>query len=104
MEKPTPRVNSGMLPQYTNTSVRLVGKVLQVQGTKAVLEASDHGKVTIDLMPANNFGTQYVEVIGLVQDGRSIQEYSSCNLGDTFDLGNYNKLVELSQKYQDLFQ
>ncbi|KAJ1980259.1 hypothetical protein H4R33_005524 [Dimargaris cristalligena] len=84
MEKPTPRVNSALLPNYINHSVRIVGKVIQIQGNKAVLEASDHGKVLVNLVPQNNIGSQYVEIIGLVQEDRSIQEFSSCNMGEKF--------------------
>ncbi|KAJ1959301.1 hypothetical protein IWQ62_004666 [Dispira parvispora] len=82
MEKPTPRINSAMLPNYINHSVRLVGKIVQ----------------------HNTFGTKFVEIIGQVQPDRSLQEFSSCNMGDNFDMPTYNKLVELSHRYKELFE
>ncbi|KAJ1649141.1 hypothetical protein IWQ61_009679, partial [Dispira simplex] len=52
----------------------------------------------------NTFGTKFVEIIGQVQPDRSLQEFSSCNMGDNFDLPTYNKLVELSHRYKELFE
>ncbi|KAJ1655051.1 hypothetical protein IWQ61_005134, partial [Dispira simplex] len=73
-------------------------------GTKAIVEASDHGQVMVSLIPHNTFGTKFVEIIGQVQPDRSLQEFSSCNMGDNFDLPTYNKLVELSHRYKELFE
>ncbi|KAJ2548855.1 hypothetical protein EV175_004668, partial [Coemansia sp. RSA 1933] len=47
MDKPTPRINANMIQQYTNTTVRIVGKVLQAQGNGFALETSTGGQVII---------------------------------------------------------
>ncbi|CEI99836.1 hypothetical protein RMCBS344292_13916 [Rhizopus microsporus] len=49
MEKPTPRVNSALREKYVGKTVRLVGKITSFSGNTAVLEASDHGQVLVNL-------------------------------------------------------
>ena len=46
-----PRVNSALLSKNVNKTVRLVGSVLGLQGSQAVLEASDKGQVVVHLTP-----------------------------------------------------
>ncbi|KAJ2368712.1 hypothetical protein H4S01_001440, partial [Coemansia sp. RSA 2610] len=48
MDKPTPRINASMIQQYTNSTVRLVGRVVQSQGGSFTLETSDGGSVRVN--------------------------------------------------------
>ncbi|KAK9703696.1 hypothetical protein K7432_010587 [Basidiobolus ranarum] len=103
MDKPTPRINSSMLSQYINTTVRIVGKVMQLQEPNALIESSDHGQISVSLNPGTTFTSQYVEIIGIVQQDLSVQELTSTSFGEDFDLDNYNSLVELTRKYTEIF-
>ncbi|ORX95555.1 replication factor A protein 3 [Basidiobolus meristosporus CBS 931.73] len=103
MDKPTPRINSSMLGQHTNKTVRIVGKVMQLQEGSALIESSDHGQISVSLNPGTTFSTPYVEIIGIVQQDLSVQELTSSGFGENFDLDNYNSLVELSRKYTEIF-
>ncbi|KAJ1642235.1 hypothetical protein LPJ64_005898, partial [Coemansia asiatica] len=48
MDKPTPRVNASMLQQHINSTVRLVGRVVQSQGNGFILETSDGKTVLVN--------------------------------------------------------
>ena len=41
------RINSKLLDQYKGQTVRLTGKILQVNGDTATLEAADGGQVSV---------------------------------------------------------
>jgi hypothetical protein len=49
----TARINSSMLTKYLNKPVLLVGKVLGLQGNKAILESTDKGQVVVHLSMVN---------------------------------------------------
>lgn len=49
----TPRINSSYLDSFTNQTVRLVGKVVQLRGEQAVVDAE--GNVTVHLSRVSFF-------------------------------------------------
>ncbi|RKP28080.1 replication factor A protein 3, partial [Syncephalis pseudoplumigaleata] len=76
MDKATHRVDSSMLRDHTGETVRLVGKVLQLQPpNRALLEAADGGQVTVQLTNDSTIGTRFVEVIGRVLPDGAVQEF-----------------------------
>lgn len=99
----TPRVNSTLLGQYQGKTVRLIGKVLKLEGETAIVEASDQGQVTIKLNRDSNFADQYVEIIGRVTGDTSISELTSYNIGDEIDMTMVDAVVRNSHKYPYLF-
>ncbi|KAG0087447.1 hypothetical protein BGZ93_010951 [Podila epicladia] len=99
----TPRVNSSMLGNYVNQPVRFVGKIVEQNGTRATMQACDHGQVQINMSPSSQYTSQYVEVIGDVQSDGSITELSACSFGDSFDMETYNQLVIKMQQFSTVF-
>merc|ERR1711974_136370 len=91
---PTPRVNQQLLGQYVGRSVRLVGKVLNMDHQNMVLESSDHAQVKVNF-PAQITGVEgstFVEVIGKVNQDLSVRGTVALPFGDNFDLDNHNEL------------
>ncbi|CAM0138049.1 unnamed protein product [Umbelopsis sp. WA50703] len=86
MEKPTPRVNSATINNHIGHAVRVTGKVISLNGDSAILEATDNGQIQVQLNGQSQWATQYVEVIGQVLAENTLKEFTSTNLGDTFDL------------------
>ncbi|KAG0206116.1 hypothetical protein BGX28_002369 [Mortierella sp. GBA30] len=99
----TPRVNSAMLSQYVGQPVRFVGKIIEQNGTRAVMAASDKGQVHVHMTELSQYGTQYVEVIGTVNGDFSISEMASTNFGNDFDLDTYNETVKKMQQFPSVF-
>ncbi|ORY70602.1 replication factor A protein 3 [Leucosporidium creatinivorum] len=103
MERPTPRVNSARLQDHIGKTVRLIGKVISLEGESALLETSDSGQVTVKLSRTSNFADVYVEVIGRVSEDLSITELASINMGDKIDMDLVEKTVELTHRHPDIF-
>mmetsp|Transcript_20830 Transcript_20830/g.51076 ORF Transcript_20830/g.51076 Transcript_20830/m.51076 type:complete len:125 (-) Transcript_20830:103-477(-) len=87
--------------QSAGDRVRVVGKIVKIEEGEAILE-SDNKQVKI-LKPnvANYSNTRFVEIFGELKDPTaeipSIEEEKSISFGEKFNLGHFNKMVELSK-------
>lgn len=54
MDKATPRINAGMRQRFIGNTVRMVGKVVKINGNMAIIEASDQTQVQVTLNQACN--------------------------------------------------
>lgn len=54
----TPRINSSYLDSFTNTTVRMTGKVVQLKGEQAIIDAE--GNATVHLNRVRTFN-KYLE-------------------------------------------
>ncbi|KAF9408103.1 hypothetical protein BGZ94_002448 [Podila epigama] len=99
----TPRVNSSMLGNYIGQPIRFVGKIVEQNGTTAVMSASDKGQVQIHMNAGTQYLSQYVEVIGNVNQDLSITELTASSFGDDFDMETYNELVKKMQQFPTVF-
>ena len=100
------RVNAACLPQYAGQRVALVGKVVNVDSGMATLQCSDGQNVQVTMNAGSTYG-EFVEVVGIANaDGsQSVREERACDMGNNFNLDNYEQLVQLANgKYKHLFQ
>ncbi|KAG0358372.1 hypothetical protein BGZ54_010452 [Gamsiella multidivaricata] len=67
------------------------------------MAASDKGQVEIHMNDKSQYGTQFVEVIGVVNGDNSITEMISTNFGNDFDMETYNELVKKMQQFPSLY-
>lgn len=86
MSSAHPRINTTLLSNYVGRSVTIVGKMAGGSGHLVHLEGPDGGNVVIDRSTGNNrhWGTQFVEVRGIVSPDRSIRESDSTDFGNDF--------------------
>ncbi|KAI0318519.1 replication factor A protein 3 [Amylostereum chailletii] len=92
------RVNSAMLGQYLKGTVRIVGKVLQVSGDAALVEASDGGQVKVVGTMINELpspGT-CVDIVGTVVDPSTIRYLLCTDMGTELDLKLVDDVIQLS--------
>ncbi|KAK5662784.1 hypothetical protein OQA88_6192 [Cercophora sp. LCS_1] len=98
----TPRVTCGYLNSYVGKIVIVVGKVTQLRGDQAIIDAD--GNVTAYLnreahiSPGNG-----VQVIGKVNPDLSIKVLSSLDLGTGVDYTLANTVAELSHQFPAVF-
>ena len=95
-------------PKYLNKICALVGKYTSNNGDYITIECGD-GVVSVDVAPDFEIGN-YMEIIGAVTKNEEantyyVQHFVTRFLGDSFDLGVYDKMVALQNKgkYQELF-
>ncbi|CAN0041586.1 unnamed protein product [Scytosiphon promiscuus] len=102
----TPRVNGAVMNQFLGNTVCVVGKVVAHQegDSESQIETSDGTTITVTMSPGSSWTSQYVEVIGHLHEGNTLQEFKSSDYGDTFDMAKYNKAVALmTGKFSYLF-
>ncbi|KAK3828102.1 MAG: replication factor A protein 3 [Benniella sp.] len=99
----TPRVNSAMLRSHVDERVRFVGKIIEQNGSRALMTASDKGQVEVVMNVMSQYGTQYVEVIGFARSNGTIDEEVSINFGNDFDMDTYNELITKMQRFPTVF-
>ncbi|KAM7195986.1 replication factor A protein 3 [Rhypophila sp. PSN 637] len=98
----TPRVTCAYLNMYVGRNVMIVGKVNQLRGEEAIIDAD--GNITIHLnrdshlTPGNG-----VQIIGKVNPDLSVKTLSTLDLGNSVDYTLANKVVEIAHQHQDLF-
>ncbi|EPS42476.1 hypothetical protein H072_3547 [Dactylellina haptotyla CBS 200.50] len=104
MEERTPRVNASLLGNFANQTVRIAGKVIQIRGNTATIDAS--GTVSVILDADTNVKTvdNVVEIIGKVNAAdHSIKEFVSTDFGPNVDMVAVEAVVQATHTYKDIF-
>ncbi|KAK4193067.1 replication factor A protein 3 [Podospora australis] len=101
-EQSTPRVTCGYLNSYVGKNVMIVGKVQQLRGDEAVIDAD--GSFTAHLnRDAHLSAGNGVQIIGKVNPDLSIRVLSSLDLGTGVDFELSNTVAEISHQHRNLF-
>ncbi|KZP25002.1 replication factor A protein 3 [Athelia psychrophila] len=90
------RVTSAQLPKFVGQKVRLVGKTIKIQGESAIVEASDGGQVEVKMTTGVKFEGVFNEIMGTVQDERTIKLVIAVDLGPDLDMKLVNDVVMLT--------
>ncbi|KAI0439949.1 replication factor A protein 3-domain-containing protein [Xylaria telfairii] len=98
----TPRISANMLPSYVGQNVIVVGKVLQLRGESALLEANGEVNAILNreshLMAGNG-----AQIIGRVNPDLSVKVYNALDLGNNVDFQVAQSVVEITHQYKKLF-
>ncbi|CAK7240674.1 MAG: hypothetical protein STHCBS139747_002120 [Sporothrix thermara] len=98
----TPRVSCSYLNSFVNHNVLVVGKVVQLRGDSAILDADGH--ITVNLNRESHLvGGNAAQVVGKVLPDLSIKVLSAQDLGLDVDLELAQKVVEITQEHRDIF-
>ncbi|RWA07154.1 hypothetical protein EKO27_g7953 [Xylaria grammica] len=98
----TPRISANMLDSYVGQNVIIVGKVMQLRGESALLDASGQVNAILNreshLMAGNG-----AQIIGRVNPDLSVKVYNALDLGSNVDFQIAQSVVEITQQHRDLF-
>ncbi|MCJ1407535.1 hypothetical protein MMC19_001606 [Ptychographa xylographoides] len=98
----TPRINAHYLEQFTNQTVRIVGKIVALHGETATLDAS--GPINIYLNRESHLTVgNAAEVIGKVQQDLSVKVLQATDFGSNLDYAAANAVVEATHRYKEIF-
>ncbi|MCJ1433181.1 hypothetical protein MMC27_002540 [Xylographa pallens] len=98
----TPRINAHYLEQFTNQTVRIVGKVLALHGETATLDAS--GSITIHLNRESHLTVNNAaEIIGKVQPDLSVKVLQATDFGGSMDYAAADAVVDATHRYKEIF-
>ncbi|KAK4151315.1 replication factor A protein 3 [Chaetomidium leptoderma] len=97
-----PRITCAYLNSYVGKNVIVVGKVTQLRGEEALIDAD--GNITAHLnREAHLLVGNGVQVIGKVNPDLSIKVLTSMDLGTGVDYNLANSVVEISHQHRSLF-
>ncbi|KAK4104981.1 replication factor A protein 3 [Parathielavia hyrcaniae] len=97
-----PRITCAYLNSYVGKNVIVVGKVIQLRGDEALIDAD--GNITAHLnREAHLSAGNGVQIIGKVNPDLSIKVLSSLDLGTSVDYNLANSVVEISHQHRSLF-
>ncbi|KAF2973323.1 hypothetical protein GQX73_g350 [Xylaria multiplex] len=98
----TPRISANMLDSYVGQNVIIVGKVVQLRGESAVLDANGQVNAILNreshLMAGNG-----AQIIGKVNPDSSIKVYNALDLGSNVDFQVAQSVVDITHQYRGLF-
>jgi len=102
MAEQCPRINSQYLDAFTGQTVRITGKVSQIRGETAVIDAN--GEITVLLNRESHLrpGTA-VEIVGKVNQDLTVKVLQSTNMGSDLDFVMVNAVVDATHRYKEIF-
>eukprot|EP00252_Welwitschia_mirabilis_P006638 TRINITY_DN17529_c0_g1_i1.p2 TRINITY_DN17529_c0_g1~~TRINITY_DN17529_c0_g1_i1.p2 ORF type:complete len:108 (+),score=1.00 TRINITY_DN17529_c0_g1_i1:138-461(+) len=101
---PAAIVNGEWMKRNIGRRVRCVVKVLRADAGMLLGQTSDGLQVSVKQTPPAMSLSQFVEVIGIAENDRTIRADICTNFGDKFDMFSYNQLCQLANTdYQHLF-
>ncbi|KAH0786993.1 replication factor A protein 3 [Histomonas meleagridis] len=101
----TPRVNGQTYRKYEGEVVRIVGAVVDGNGSPKKIRTTDGQIVLIHPNGSSNgFTAEYVEVTGRVQADGAIVEVMSVPITSTIDNDAWNQMVQLMEQHKEIFQ
>ena len=102
------RVNYETLSNHVHQRGRIVGTIIDASSDPAVIQTTDHQRIPVHLsgdgsLSAERFQSKWIEVTGLVQDDKSIQEEFTVPLPGDVDNEAWNQMAILMDKHREIF-
>ncbi|KAI0011203.1 replication factor A protein 3 [Xylariaceae sp. FL0662B] len=98
----TPRVSASLIDSYVGRNVMIVGKVVQLRGDVAFLDADGQIQAHLNrechLMSGNG-----AQIIGKVNPDLSIKVLSAIDLGNNVDYQLAQTVVDITHQHKGLF-
>ncbi|KAF2122963.1 replication factor A protein 3 [Lophiotrema nucula] len=99
---PTPRILAPHLQTFQHKLVRMVGKVVQLRGETAVIDAG--GNVDVILNRDCHLALNHaVEIIGKVDGNLHIKVQAATDFGTDVDFDAYKAVVEATHRHKEIF-
>ncbi|GAB7354172.1 hypothetical protein MBLNU459_g4726t1 [Dothideomycetes sp. NU459] len=102
MSEATPRITAPYLEQFSHQTVRILGKVVQLRGEQATIDAG--GQINVHLNRDAHLTVDHaVEIIGKVQNDLSVRVLVSTDFGTGIDFSIAESVVDASHRYREIF-
>ncbi|KAF1866912.1 hypothetical protein Lal_00018298 [Lupinus albus] len=97
-------VNAELLHFYVGRKVRAVMQVIRSDGGAVIGKSTDEKQLVVKGSPPSVPLTNFVEVIGIVDNEKCIRAETWTNFGDAIDMFSYNMLCQLANgEFKHLF-
>ncbi|KAL7271816.1 hypothetical protein RUND412_005404 [Rhizina undulata] len=102
MSEQTPRVNAPLLDSFKGRNIRIVGKVTQIMGENAKIDAQGTIDVILDRNSRLTVGNG-AEIVGKVLPDLRVKVLTSQDIGKEVDYNIADALVEVTHRYKEIF-
>lgn len=98
----TPRILAPHLSNFQHRIVRILGKVVQLRGETAVIDAN--GNIDLILNRDSHLALNHaVEVIGKVDANLAVKVQAATDFGTNIDFNAANAVVEATHRHKSIF-
>ncbi|EOA90480.1 hypothetical protein ACJQWK_07505 [Exserohilum turcicum] len=98
----TPRILAPHLSNFQHRIVRMLGKVVQLRGETAVIDAG--GQVDVILNRDSHLAVGHaVEIIGKVDQNLHVKVQAVTDFGTNIDFNAANAVVDATHRYKEIF-
>ncbi|KAL1798909.1 hypothetical protein ACET3X_002946 [Alternaria dauci] len=98
----TPRILAPHLANFQHRIVRMLGKVTQLRGETAVIDAG--GNVDVVLNRDSHLAVGHaVEIIGKVDQNLQVKVQAVTDFGTNIDFNAANAVVDATHRYKEIF-
>ncbi|KAF2251010.1 replication factor A protein 3 [Trematosphaeria pertusa] len=98
----TPRILAPHLQSFQHKLVRMLGKVVQLRGETAVIDAG--GNVDVILNRDCHLAIGHaVEIIGKVDGNLNVKVQAATDFGTNIDFNAANAVVEVTHRHKEIF-
>ncbi|KAK3059086.1 hypothetical protein LTR09_000652 [Extremus antarcticus] len=104
MSEATPRITAPYLESFSHQNVRILGKVRQLRGEQATVDAG--GQIIVHLNRDAHLQLNHaVEIIGKVQNDLSVKVMASTDFGPEggIDFNAVEAVVDATHRYHEIF-
>ncbi|RPD56025.1 replication factor A protein 3 [Lentinus tigrinus ALCF2SS1-7] len=91
----TPRVNKALMAKFRGQTVRVVAKLITLNDGRAIVETSDGGEIEVSLPRNEDLDCQYLEIIGKVEDERTLKMLGHVKFSDNTDMKIWDQVVQI---------
>ncbi|KAF2710180.1 ssDNA binding protein-like protein Ssb3 [Pleomassaria siparia CBS 279.74] len=101
-EPQTPRILAPHLQSFQHRLVRMLGKVVQLRGDRAIIDAG--GNVDVILNRDSHLAVGHaVEIIGKVDGNLHVKVVAATDFGTEIDFNAANAVVEATHRHKEIF-
>ncbi|TKA67597.1 hypothetical protein B0A49_01229 [Cryomyces minteri] len=102
MSEATPRITAPYLETFSHQTVRILGKVVQLRGEQATVDAG--GQIAVLLNRDSHLTLNHaVEIVGKVQNDLSVKVLASTDFGTNIDFAAVEAVVDATHRYKEIF-
>ncbi|KAF2475070.1 ssDNA binding protein-like protein Ssb3 [Lindgomyces ingoldianus] len=98
----TPRILAPHLAQFQHKLVRMLGKVVQLRGETAVIDAGGNVDVVLN-RDCHLVLNHAVEIIGKVDGNLNVKVQAATDFGTGVDFDAANAVVEATHRHKEIF-
>ncbi|KAI9827794.1 MAG: hypothetical protein M1832_004283 [Thelocarpon impressellum] len=102
----TPRISAPHLENFSHQTVRVLGKVTQLRGEQATLDAGGDVHVLLNRGPVQDSHlilNHAFEIVGKVNADLSVKVLAATDFGANLDYSAVAAVVEATHRYKEIF-